>query len=32
MVAEEQLQEILEAGKYAACGMGRQAGLMVVIL
>lgn len=31
MVAEEQLQEILEAGKFAACGMGRQAGLMVVV-
>ena len=30
-VKEEQLQEILEAGKYAASGMGRQPVKMVVI-
>ena len=30
-ISEEQLQEILEAGKYAASGMGRQPVKMVVI-
>ena len=30
-VEEEKLEAVLEAGTYAACGMGRQAGKIVVL-